>query len=356
MAKFKYDDYRESAAVRDADRQLQSHKEEKPGDYQSRWQEELDRVLKKLQDREDFSYDPSADALYRQYRDQYARQGKLAMLDTVGQASALTGGYDNTYAQTVGQQVYQDHVSRLGERMPELYQAALEGDARQREALMEQYAMLGDREDTDYGRYRDQVEDYRAELDRLQSLYDSLSREDYDRYADDRNFQYGQYRDQQEDAQWEKEFREAARQWQEEMEYEAFRDRQEDARWEREFAEAMRQWQAEQDYEKSRDQVEDAQWEKRYGTVTARSSGSSKSSGSSSSSSKKKEEPALSEEESLANWIMEKAEWYNAFYPNVPIDSRTLDNWLYENGFGGESAAMFKENLAKLRGTTVRSR
>ena len=37
--------------------------------------------------------DLNGDALYNQYRDQFMRQGKLAAADTVGQVSALTGGY-----------------------------------------------------------------------------------------------------------------------------------------------------------------------------------------------------------------------------------------------------------------------
>lgn len=340
MARYKYDEYKESKEVLDAQKELRKHQKDQPEDYQSRWQEEMDRVLKELQDRKDFSYDPESDALYRQYKDQYARQGKLAMMDTVGQASALTGGYDNSYAQTVGQQTYQSYLQQLGDKLPELYSAALEHYDREGDALFDQFAMLGDRESMDYGQYRDQVEDYQKELSRLQALYDTARQEDYDRYADNRDFDYSAYRDKISDAKWQDEFDEAVRQWQEEMAYEQYRDKKSDAQWEREFAEAMRQWQEEQEYEKSRDQVEDAQWEKRYGSGS--SSGGSNKSGSSKDETK-------TEEEALADWIMEKAREYNEQYPNVALDSRTLDYWLYENGFGGSSAVQFKDSLRQIR-------
>lgn len=359
MARYKYDEYKESKDVLQAQKDLQKHQKDQPEDYQSRWQEEMDKVLKELRDRKDFSYDPEDDALYRQYKDQYARQGKLAMMDTMGQASALTGGYDNSYAQTVGQQTYQGYLQQLGDKLPQLYSAALDHYDRQGEALFDQFAMLGDRESMDYGQYRDRVEDYQKELDRLQSLYDNARQEDYDRYADSRDFDYGAYRDRISDAKWQDEFDEAVRQWREEMRYQQYRDEKSDAQWEREFAEAMRQWQQEQEYEQSRDQVSDAQWQQRYGSTasTGSKSSNSKSSNSKSSNSgndsakndSKKETTVQTEEEALADWIRQKAEEYDEKYPNVALDSRTLDYWLYENGFGGSSAAQFKESLRLIR-------
>ena len=52
----------------------------------------------------EFKYNVNADPLYQQYKDQYIQGGKLAMMDTMGKAAALTGGYGSTYGQQVGQQ------------------------------------------------------------------------------------------------------------------------------------------------------------------------------------------------------------------------------------------------------------
>ena len=78
----------------------------------------------------------------------------------------------------------------------------------------------------DYNQYRDQVNDYNAELDRLteESRYQSESdynryQDQYDReygeYIDERNLAYQQNRDQVEDEQWQAEFDEAKRQYDE---------------------------------------------------------------------------------------------------------------------------------------------
>ena len=53
-------------------------------------------------------------------------EGSRAMRDTMGQAAALTGGYGSSYAQSAGQQQYALYLQKLGEAMPELYQAAYE--------------------------------------------------------------------------------------------------------------------------------------------------------------------------------------------------------------------------------------
>lgn len=73
---------------------------------QGTFDEQVRELFEKLQNQEKFSYDLNGDALYQQYKDQYTTQGKLAMMDTMGQAAALTGGYGNSYAQGVGQQAY----------------------------------------------------------------------------------------------------------------------------------------------------------------------------------------------------------------------------------------------------------
>ena len=47
-------------------------------------------------------------------------------MDTMGQAQAMTGGYGNSYAQTVGQQTYQGYLQGLNDQVPALYQLALD--------------------------------------------------------------------------------------------------------------------------------------------------------------------------------------------------------------------------------------
>lgn len=221
---FQYGNYQQSDTVKQAQALLQQQLSQKPGAYQSAWQDQLDDTLNKILNREKFSYDLNGDALYQQYKNQYVAQGQQAMMDTMGQAQAMTGGYGNSYAQSVGQQTYQGYLQQLNDKVPELYQLALSKYQMEGDALQDRYAILGAQENQDYGRYQDQMSEYNAELDRLQNRYDTERDYDYGKWADNRDFAYGQYaddraydyqagRDQVADQQWQKEFDEAVRQW-----------------------------------------------------------------------------------------------------------------------------------------------
>lgn len=177
-------EYNKSDSVLQAEALLQQQLASKPGAYQSQWQTALDETLNKILNREKFSYDLNGDALYQQYKDQYMLQGQQAMMDTMGQAQAMTGGYANSYAQTVGQQTYQGYLQQLNDRVPELYQLALNQYNREGEELYNQYGLYADRENQDYGRYRDTVSDYYTELDRLTDESRYQSETDYNRYRD----------------------------------------------------------------------------------------------------------------------------------------------------------------------------
>lgn len=223
-AGFNYGSYKESDAVRQAQQMLNEQMAQKPGEYKSTWQDQLNDTLQQILNREDFKYDLNGDALYQQYKDQYMLQGQQAMMDTMGQAAAMTGGYGNSYAQTAGQQTYQGYLQQLNDRIPELYNMALQKHQMEGQDLADQFSMLGAMEEQDYGRYRDGVSDYYSELDRLTNQYNTERDYDYSKWADDRDFAYGKYADdrayayQQErdkvaDEQWQKEFDEAKRQY-----------------------------------------------------------------------------------------------------------------------------------------------
>jgi peptidoglycan hydrolase-like protein with peptidoglycan-binding domain len=236
---FTHDEYEESDAVINAGNNLNDHLANKPGEYTSQWKGQLDELMNQIMNREKFSYNFNEDALYQQYKDKYVQQAKLAMADTMGQAAALTGGYGSSYAQSVGQQAYQGQLDNLNDIVPELYQMALDKYNREGQDLLNQYGLVMDREDMDYGRYRDTVADWQTDRNYLQGVYDSERDFDYSKYVDDRNFEYGkysddrnlaydeyatdknlsyqQYRDAIADEQWQKEYEESVRQYNEQM-------------------------------------------------------------------------------------------------------------------------------------------
>lgn len=232
---FKYDPYTESDTVAQAKAQLQAQLANKPDAYKSQWQAQLDDVIDKIANREKFSYDLNGDMLYKQYKDQYINQGQQAMMDTMGQAAAMTGGYGNSYAQTAGQQTYQGYLQQLNDRIPELYQLALDKYNAETNDLYNLYSLYGDRENTDYGRYRDTVSDYYTDRDYLYNLYNNERDFDYGKYSDDRNLDYQLNRDKLSDAQWGAEYDEALRQYNEQMAYQKGRDKVADEQWQKQF-------------------------------------------------------------------------------------------------------------------------
>ena len=190
---FSYGDYAESDAVKQANALLQQQLNSKPGEYQSQWQSQLDDYMNQIQNRDPFSYDFNSDALYNQYKDLYTQQGQMAMMDTMGQAAAMTGGYGNSYAQSVGQQAYNQQLSQLNSVMPELYKMAYDRYAQEGQDLYNQYNMLMGRESQDYGRYQDKLSNWHQDLDYLTGRYDTERNFDYGTWESGRNFAYDQY-------------------------------------------------------------------------------------------------------------------------------------------------------------------
>ena len=225
---FQYADYQESDTVKQAQEMLNQQLQQKPGEYQSTWQDQLNETISQILNRDKFSYDLNGDALYQQYKDQYTQQGKMAMMDTMGQAQAMTGGYGNSYAQSVGQQAYQGYLQQLNEVVPELYGMALDQYNQEGQDMYNQAALIAQMEDQDYGRYQDAMNAWLAERDYLAGRYDSERDYDYGKYTDnrdfsydsfidDRNYQYQTDRDAIADQQWQTEFDEAQRQYDEQM-------------------------------------------------------------------------------------------------------------------------------------------
>lgn len=209
----KYEEYVESDAVKAAKAALERQAAQKPGEYKSQWQQSLNDAMNKILNREKFTYDLNGDALYQQYKDRYINQGKQAMMDTMGQAAALTGGYGNSYAQSAGQQTYQGYLQGLNDKIPELYSLARSNYDKDTEELYNRYGLFADREDQDYGRWRDLLSDWNDERDYLSGRYDTERSYDYGQYSDNRDFRYQQDRATVADEQWQKEFDEAIKQF-----------------------------------------------------------------------------------------------------------------------------------------------
>ena len=245
--------YGESETVLQASAALDAALAAQPGAYQSKWQSQIDDIIGRILNREEFSYDVNEDALYKQYAEQYQRGGKMAMQDTMGQAAAMTGGYGSSYASTAGNQAYQAYLAQLNEVVPELYGMALDRYNAEGQEMYNQYGLLSDAEGQDYARYMDGYNQWLAERDYAASRYDSERDYDYGKYVDDRNFGYQKHTDEQDRAfneyltevnraQFDAQYAEDVRQYNENM---AFNKEQADIsndQWEQSFNESKRQY------------------------------------------------------------------------------------------------------------------
>jgi hypothetical protein len=146
-------------AYRDAVEKVEGY-----GDFTYGNQQQLNDLMKQILNREKFTYDLNGDAFYQQYKDKYTQQAKMAMGDAIGQASAMTGGYGNSYAQSVGQQMYQKEMQNLNDIAPELYQMALDKYQMEGQDLYNQYGLLSDDYNREYGEWTDS---YGRDMDML---------------------------------------------------------------------------------------------------------------------------------------------------------------------------------------------
>jgi len=228
-------EYTPSESVNAALQKLQQAEAQRPGDYQSQYKAQLDDIMNGLIDREPFKYDLNGDMLWQQYKDQYTTLGQQAMRDTMGNAAALSGGYGNSYASTVGNQAYQSYLQQLNERIPELYDRARNNYDRDLQWDLQAYELMNNREAQDYDRYRDQLSDYYNDLNLANDRYQNERNFDYNRYSDDRdfgyntwlnnrNFEYQQERDNVADNQWQTSFDEDKRRYDQEWVYQLQQD------------------------------------------------------------------------------------------------------------------------------------
>lgn len=167
-------EYLENNRVKQLATDLSAYEKQQPDKWSGgTYGKSVDAALQKILKRDKFQYDVNGDALYQQYKDRYMQQGKQAMMDTMGQAAALTGGYGNSYAQQVGQQTYQGYLQGLDDKVPELYKLALDRYNQEGTDLMNRYSLLADRSDKEYNRYRDSVSDWQTQRDYLTNRYNN---------------------------------------------------------------------------------------------------------------------------------------------------------------------------------------
>ena len=176
--------YRPSESVTAAGNALKELQENRPGDYESKYQDRIDAALDDLSGKKDFSYNYVNDPLYHQYAQVYTQNAHNASADAAAQAAAMTGGYGSSYAASVAQQAYQQQIGALNLAIPTLYQLALDTYDSSGDALVTRLDQLSAQEQNAQGLYNQKLSDYYTQLEQLGSAYNSAYQKDYGRYQD----------------------------------------------------------------------------------------------------------------------------------------------------------------------------
>ena len=176
--------YRPSESVTAAGNALKELQENRPDDYESKYQDRIDAALDDLSGKKDFSYNYVNDPLYHQYAQVYTQNAHNASADAAAQAAALTGGYGSSYAASVAQQAYQQQIGALNLAIPTLYQLALDTYDSSGDALVTRLDQLSAQEQNAQGLYNQKLSDYYTQLEQLGSAYNSAYQKDYGRYQD----------------------------------------------------------------------------------------------------------------------------------------------------------------------------
>ena len=170
--------------------------------YNSRWDDDTEKLIEEMLNREAFSYDLASDPLYQQIKSQYVREGTRAMNEALASAALGAGGM-NSYAISAANQANNNFMAQLGDLMPTLQQNAYNMYADDFNRDVTNMGILQGLENMDWGKYRDYVGDYYA----------------------DRDYAYNAWRDSVADSQWQTQF-----------DYGVSRDALEDARYDSETA------------------------------------------------------------------------------------------------------------------------
>ena len=205
----------------------------------------------------------------------------------------MTGGYGNSYAQQAGQQAYQGYLQGLNDKIPELYNLALQRYQMEGDKLQNAYNMLGNERNFAYGQYQDQLGQWNNDVNRAldvaqnernfqsssfdadranaQDMYFNLANQDYGRYSDAYDRAIQQYAQDMANYQWQSQFNEGVRQSDIDN---ALRQAQFDEsvkqntigneQWQKQFDETVKQNDIDNAFRQSQADLEEERWNKEF--------------------------------------------------------------------------------------------
>ena len=237
---------------------------EKLNSGKTSYTDQIKELMGKIQNREDFEYDVDKDTLFQQALASAMGSGKSAMEDTIGQASALTGGYGSTYATSAANQAYNSYIEDAYNNLPEYYNLALQAYQAEGQEMYQQLDMLNAADATEWGRTFDawqsnfanaqQIynQDYSLWQDGINNAYNSanLQLSEHSQLVNDAYNLYVTSKDSADTL-----YAQEYQKWQDQVtQATQLAGMQQNDYWN----------QTNLDYQKERDKVADSQWEKEY--------------------------------------------------------------------------------------------
>ena len=277
LTDYNYAKFSPSARTTDYADRLDEIENNKPDEYYSKYQGTIDGIIDNILNRKSFDTNSVYDSdLYKNYREQYIQQGQKAMRDTMGAATAATGGYGSTYAQAAGQQAYDNYLSQLNDKSFDIYDRVYQQYLNEGQELYNRLNAVNNQDNIDYSRYRDSVNDYYNDLNYYAGRYDSSYNQDFGAYQTDLS----------------------AQQWAEQYAYQKTQD-----------ALAQQNWQTQFDYQKQQDALQlELQRQQLAASLAKKASGGSGGSKSGGKSSKKTSSSATD----LSNYVADAKKLLNA--------------------------------------------
>ena len=159
---------------------------EKLNSGKTSYTDQIKDMISQIMNREDFEYDVDKDTLFQQALASAMGSGRTAMQDTIGQASALTGGYGSTYATSAGNQAYNAYIEDAYNNLPEYYNMALQAYQMEGQEMYQQLDMLNAADAAEWGRTYDA---WQSNFANAQQIYN----QEYNAWADSIDNAYNLY-------------------------------------------------------------------------------------------------------------------------------------------------------------------
>ena len=135
-----------------------------------------------------FNYDAQGDGAYQAYKNQYQGQAQMAQKNAIGQASAASGFASSSYAQSAGNDAFQQQMNNLSSIQSDLMNLAYQKYSNDQSNKQNMYNIYNQQNQQQYSQYSDAVNNAFNNLNYATDAYTNSYNNDYTKYSSDRNY------------------------------------------------------------------------------------------------------------------------------------------------------------------------